>query len=50
MKGGGRFQAVSGTAAGRQMARNTSVPLVPPNPNELEIAICIFILRAVFGT
>ena len=30
--------------------RNTSVPLVPPNPKELDIATSIFIGRAVFGT
>ena len=30
--------------------RNTSVPLVPPKPKELEMATSIFIWRAVFGT
>lgn len=29
---------------------NISVPLVPPKPNELDIAISIFISRAAFGT
>ena len=33
-----------------QTALNTSVPLVPPNPNEFEMATAIFISRAVFGT
>ena len=31
-------------------ARNTSVALVPPKPNEFDIAARIFILRAVIGT
>jgi hypothetical protein len=30
--------------------RNTSEPFVPPNPNELDSAYSISILRAVFGT
>ena len=30
--------------------RNASVPLVPPNPNEFDIATSIFISRAVSGT
>jgi hypothetical protein len=35
---------------GAQTRRNTRLPLVPPNPNELDKATLIFILRAVFGT
>jgi hypothetical protein len=31
-------------------ARNTSEPLVPPNPKEFESAVRIVMLRAVFGT
>ena len=34
----------------RQIFRNTRLPLVPPNPKELDNATPIFILRAVFGT
>jgi hypothetical protein len=33
-----------------QILRNTRLPLVPPNPKELESATSIFIGRAVFGT
>ena len=33
-----------------QTALKTSVPLVPPNPNEFDMATAIFISRAVFGT
>jgi hypothetical protein len=33
-----------------QTARNTRLPLVPPNPNEFETATFIGILRASFGT
>ena len=29
---------------------NTRVPFVPPNPNELDIAVRMDILRATFGT
>ena len=31
-------------------ARNTSVPFVPPKPNELDSAVWIFDSRASFGT
>ena len=37
-------------ARGYQSVRNTSVPLVPPKPNEFDSATSIFISRAVFGT
>ncbi len=37
-------------AVGAQTRARTSVPLVPPKPNELESATRIGILRAVFGT
>ena len=33
-----------------QMERNTRVPLVPPKPNEFDMATLIFICRAVLGT
>ena len=33
-----------------QKRLKTRLPLVPPKPNELESAVSIFILRAVFGT
>jgi len=50
-----RVERVGGLAVdegrgGQWKRRNTRVPLVPPNPNELETATSIFISRAVFGT
>ena|GEM_PF-1164405 len=33
-----------------QIRLNTSVPFVPPNPNEFDSAISIFASRAVCGT
>src|SRR5688572_8214040 len=33
-----------------QTLRKTRLPLVPPNPKEFEIAISIFMRRAVLGT
>src|SRR6185503_97485 len=41
--------ALTSSKAQEQRAR-TSVPLVPPKPNELESATRIGILRAAFGT
>jgi len=52
--GGSRNLKAQPTRAARiravQIRLKTSVPLVPPKPNELEIAVRIAILRAVFGT
>jgi hypothetical protein len=43
--------ADGGNASGSfQTVRKISVPLVPPNPNEFDMATLIFIGRAVFGT
>jgi len=36
--------------AGRQMRRNTRVPLVPPKPKPLDMATSTFAWRAVLGT
>jgi hypothetical protein len=45
--------ALTGTTAGTvsngQARLNTSVPFVPPNPNEFFSATSIFISRAVFA-
>ena len=37
------------TLSGFQRRWKTSVPLVPPKPNELDIAVLTGISRAVFG-
>ena len=60
-KGGGRREQIAPAAENSpaerrtvlfhaQTRRNASVPLVPPKPNELEIATSILASRAVFGT
>ena len=52
-----RFRAVApgtgrnpSTCLGLQIRRNTSEPLVPPKPNEFDIAISTCCSRAVCGT
>lgn len=45
---GGQLKSVRLGVVQRRL--KTKLPLVPPKPNELESAVPIFILRAVFGT
>ena len=40
----------SGRSSSDQIARKTSVPLVPPKPKEFDRATLIFICLAVLGT
>lgn len=45
---GRQFKSVRPGVVQRRL--KTRLPLVPPKPNELESAVPIFILRAIFGT
>ena len=56
---GGRLRAAHAVRGARGSAREApaqpgllkmSVPFVPPNPNEFDIATSIFMSRAVWGT
>ena len=46
---GKRHGQLHGSRRSNQIRRNTSVPLVPPKPKELESALRISILRAVLA-
>lgn len=45
-----RLALAPGLARKNQTLRKTSVPFVPPNPKEFDIATSIFMGRAVLGT